>query len=270
MIVTHVPDFGKNFEGVLVKIQTHRSQTLYIASVYRPPDNKDAPLLALHEDLSKILDKDRVPYLVIGGDFNVPDANWETLSYPPSPSYSTTINDHMLDLSRDFGLTQMVNTPTREDNILDLLFCTYPGMASTPNTIPAMSDHQAVVMDINMKSVTTKRKARTVHIFKKENKEQMIKDLDQLQSTYLAACNQRTVEENWDHFKNGIMKAINDNIPTKKVYPGRDLPWITHHIKKQIKKKRILYRKAKRNRNLWQKYLEKEKEVKHQISESYL
>uniref|UniRef100_A0A224Z1Y6 Uncharacterized protein n=1 Tax=Rhipicephalus zambeziensis TaxID=60191 RepID=A0A224Z1Y6_9ACAR len=46
------------------------------------------------------------------------------------------------------GLLQYVTEPTRENSILDLLFCNSPHLVNSTSVIPGLSDHQAVVATV--------------------------------------------------------------------------------------------------------------------------
>ena len=57
----------------------------------------------------------------MGGDFNLPDISW-TSSKITGHQYSTTKNELFLNLCIELGLTQIISSPTRRKNILDLFF----------------------------------------------------------------------------------------------------------------------------------------------------
>ena len=54
-----------------------------------------------------------------------------------------------------------------------------------------------------------------------------------------------SVQENWDKFKQEINNAITKNISQTMSRSTKELPWITHDIKKQMKQRKMLYNKAK-------------------------
>ena len=74
------------------------------------------------------------------GDFNLPDIDWDSESIH-SHRYPFAVNDLMLNMSVECGFTQVVNFPTREKNILDLFFTTYPSCIQQCEPIPGISDH---------------------------------------------------------------------------------------------------------------------------------
>ena len=52
----------------------------------------------------------------------------------------------------EFNLTQVVEEPTRHNNILDLVFTSHPDLIEGTYVVPGMSDHSAVICDINFKT----------------------------------------------------------------------------------------------------------------------
>ena len=54
------------------------------------------------------------------------------------------------------------------------------------------------------------------------------------------------MEENWNTFKNALFKSMDKHIPKKTVKGKVDVPWMTDKVKRLIKKKRRLYKKARK------------------------
>ena len=86
---------------------------------------------------------------MLGGDFNLPDIDWEEGSVKSNPQYTAAINWKMIDIANDFNLTQIVSEPTRQGNILDLLFTSHQYLVDKVYIVPGMSDYDAVISDIN-------------------------------------------------------------------------------------------------------------------------
>jgi hypothetical protein len=56
--------------------------------------------------------------LIVLGDLNLPEFNWELLLHPDCQLYNSAA-----DFICNQGLTQLVSMPTRVDNILDVVLC---------------------------------------------------------------------------------------------------------------------------------------------------
>ena len=67
-------------------------------------------------------------------------------------------------------------------------------------------------------------------------------------------CN--SVDANWNSFKEVLASSISRHILKKKSKARKDLPWITHDIKKAMKHQRQLYDYAKQNntKESWSSY----------------
>jgi len=82
--------------------------------VYRPHVSDQYSLHQLNISLAKVQEHTNNPTLLLAGDFNAPDIDWQSLSVKPGSSYST-VQTNLIDITQDYGLT----------NILDL-FMTNP------------------------------------------------------------------------------------------------------------------------------------------------
>jgi endonuclease/exonuclease/phosphatase (EEP) superfamily protein YafD len=50
----------------------------YVRSFYRPTNDEPKPLEELDKALRKLTSKNSLPNIILGGDFNTPDINWNT------------------------------------------------------------------------------------------------------------------------------------------------------------------------------------------------
>ena len=113
----------------------------------------------------------------------------------------------------DYNLTQMVHEPTRLENTLDLVFTTHPDLIENTYVVPCMSDHSAVICDINFKLAPPKIPPRTVFVYKKADMESLKQDLEHSFNTLLASDPAaKTVEENWADFKTTLISTSKKHI----------------------------------------------------------
>jgi len=108
-----------NSELSVCQINLLNNSKLFVCSVYRPPSSNIHYL----DDLCKQLESIKRNYpdstLWIAGDLNLPDINWED-NLVENHAYPLVFNNTFLDFLNDNGLTQIVNSPTRGNNILDI------------------------------------------------------------------------------------------------------------------------------------------------------
>jgi hypothetical protein len=122
-----------------------------VASVYRPPNAPENSFLKMMENLQSYLD-DRLDIkhhdVYITGDFNFPNINWNSMSVERSLGSGASSSAQVLlsFMDRNF-FTQVVNTPTRNNNILDIVLTNTPRYISDVHSnITKLSDHNLVKM----------------------------------------------------------------------------------------------------------------------------
>ena len=76
-----------------------------------------------------------MPYIVVVGDFNLPNFNWD------DPNTDCLISKVMCPFIDSFFLKQIVTKPTRGSNILDLVFCHDDLIDSIDIVKTSLSDH---------------------------------------------------------------------------------------------------------------------------------
>ena len=140
-----------------------KSKNLIIASVYRPPDTKPdsfANMLKFLQTNINKLSKNSQPEILIMGDFNLPAMSWQTVDVPErrttnaSESLLTQFNDENF-------LSQCIDQPTRQKNILDLLLTNNANMVlQTDVSETPLSDHNLIKVKTtyNIKTSTVNTK----------------------------------------------------------------------------------------------------------------
>ena len=71
----------------------------------------------------------------------------------------------------EFSVTQVIEEPTRHNNILDLVFTTHLDLIEGTYVVPGMSDHSAVVCDITFKTKPPLNLPRSVYLYKRADME---------------------------------------------------------------------------------------------------
>lgn len=105
-------------ELVWTKVMHSKGDVIF-GCLYRQPSSGIEKLEQLQQSLTALFNRGpNAPNIVLGGDFNLPDIDWETLSIKKKtkPQYGHLINEKMIEIVKDFNLTQIVNKPTRGKN----------------------------------------------------------------------------------------------------------------------------------------------------------
>ena len=121
----------------------------------------------LNDSLSKI-QSNKEKHIILCGDCNCPHINWDTHSVPPSFP-DREVQEALVDLAADHHLTQIHQTPTMGDNLLDLVFATNESLIKQSSNILGISDHDMVITDSLVKPCKTRKHLRKCYNFRKVN-----------------------------------------------------------------------------------------------------
>ena len=243
LLVNEVPDATLNSENecLIAKLETTNCAPVYLASFYRPTNNNEEPLQELDRQLNLLTNNHRLPHLILAGDFNVPSIDWKNNTLGSNPQYGQRINSKMLEIADNHCLHQMVDETTRNESILDLIFTTSPDLLSKCQTVPGISDHDAVSAEYEIKACISEKEPRKVYIFNKADHKKIELDLIELQNEFYDTWRNRDVEDNWRFFKNNLLEIVNKNVPSKILKGKTDLPWLTPKIKRILRKRKLKY-----------------------------
>ena len=117
------PDFQTNCEKLWVQLNLAGSRSLLVGAYYKPHELDQKSF----EEFNKSLDlvKKSNSTLCILGDFNLPKIDWVTKT-PKPDCHNIDFYSKYLEAFDDCLPEQMVTSPTRGQNILDLFFTTNP------------------------------------------------------------------------------------------------------------------------------------------------
>ena len=124
-----------------------------IICVYRPPNCNEVS----HEQICKLFDITQQNYnsSIIIGDFNLPNFNWKEYKFPSYPKSYALLYDSIIKNS----FSQLINKPTRNNNIIDLLFTNEKQLLSNINIgdyfglYKNISDHYSVSFNVNIQTI---------------------------------------------------------------------------------------------------------------------
>ena len=126
-----VISYPDHIEALTVKVEWHNP--LILSCVYIPPN----PPLSIVQDIISYLSNLSCLFtfsnVIVVGDFNLPDINWDSLSA------STSISNLFCDFLFNNNLSQLVNEPTHiKGNILDLVLTNSDNDISNSNLSSAV------------------------------------------------------------------------------------------------------------------------------------
>ncbi len=233
-------------ELVWAKVRFAGRNPLHICSFYRVPNSES--LSQLRESLLKLYNRGHSIPDVLAGDVNLPDIDWQNGYVQSGPEHGHEVNQMMLDIANDYGLEQLVSEPTRHNRVLDLVYSSRPTLVTNVATTPGMSDHEAVVFNIDISAAKANKKARKVFIYHKGNMDGLKDDMRAFQESFLTANPYgRTVETNWCQFKQALNTIMKTHIPQRTMKHRRDVPWLTREIRRKMRERKRLYDRAKQS-----------------------
>ncbi|KAI8488562.1 hypothetical protein Bbelb_335910 [Branchiostoma belcheri] len=227
--------------------------TLASTNYYRTPSGKHSEQL---EELQKSIKHVRSltrnnpgSTIILGGDFNLGDVDWETESVPRN-SRERVPAERLISIFNDNRMSQMQREPTRFGRLLDLFVTSKPSLVKTLTTLPGIAyDHDVIVADCDIVPTYTKKAPRRIYIFSKANWGKIRELFDVFAQEFINSINKHTVEENWTTLKNKILDLVSSHIPSKTTSKRQHLPWMNAELKRKTRRKHRLYKKAKKSKN---------------------
>jgi hypothetical protein len=109
----------------------------------------------------------------------------------------------LLDITSEYGLTQIHDKPTREGNMLDLAFTNNPSLIKASGNAPGISDHDIVITDSMIKPHYCNQQPQKRYIFSKANW-----DINN-------NINSKDINYSWNQLKHCILSTVGQNVPSK-------------------------------------------------------
>ena len=151
--------FSQTAELEIVCIEcTTNSSRILVVCCYRPPNSCSEWLLSFNEFLNYV--SDLYKKIIITGDFNFPRISWSenvvTATGESERFFHNILSDHFLN--------QLIDIPTRENTVLDLIITNIPVNINNievidPNNFTMFSDHKCVLF-VYQDSVTASHKLK--------------------------------------------------------------------------------------------------------------
>jgi hypothetical protein len=124
-----------------------RKLNLVVITIYRPPQCDNVEFNPVLDMVGQKLDElgAPMPTIIMNGDFNMPNVTWpQGLIYGGAETVRSQAR-HLIEFSEKYMLDQLILQPTRQHNILDLLFCNSDSVINYEVRDTAVSDHRLVM-----------------------------------------------------------------------------------------------------------------------------
>ena len=218
---------------------------LCVCCYYRPPSHSVSVIDDLYFVLQS-LDPARFSFFLLIGDFNVDFYN-----------QSNFLFSHISDIMNCLSLTQVVPSythlsPDGKKTLIDLAMVSDKNCLRYCTTVSPLStsDHLGVSLAIQWKTMSCRQnvsKPRRVWLYDSAdfaNACKMLQDVD------WNAVFTSDVDESAENWTNTFLSIMEKCIPTATLKKRRLLPWLNNNIRKHMRKRNIMFRKAKRTNNI--------------------
>ena len=235
------------FELICVKVRINRSRSIIIAAFYRPP-NEVSPEHAqgVIDELTRLRQEYGKCEFWVGGDFNLPDIDWPALA-TTSNQYPAAMSNIYLSLPGQCGVEQLVEAPTRGNNILDLFFTSNPSLVSKCKPIPGIGDHDAVLVDTLAKPQRSKPVRRKIYLWDKADLANLKQEALNITST-LQTILPQGIDALWESFRDQLLTILDNNVPHKNTRSRATNPWMNTKTRRLARQKNRAFKRAKASR----------------------
>ena len=231
-------------EMVFAKISNKKIGNILIGCCYRPPSSDINYANSMSSSIRSLLNKCPTATAWIGGDFNLPDIQWKE-NQITSHQNTKSINEAFMNTFQDLSVKQLVDFPTRKENILDLFLTNRPSLVNRLEPMPGISDHDTMIyVNTNVKPYRQPPVKRNILLWKKadiDNIRSMADTLsDRITSQYTTHTPVNTI---WQELKSGVENVLK-TIPSKMTSSRFQPPWVNRTIKRNARRKQRAHRKA--------------------------
>lgn len=221
-----------------------------LCACYRSPSAPSTFWDELHDILNFLVSEFPQSPLFLLGDFNFPKIRWTSLSTFVVGT-SAKIQS-FLNLCLNFNLTQLVSGPTRAGttsyNTLDLILVTEPNLIHSLTCFPGLSDHCFLHFFVTGPVRCEKNNAKFIRDYASGDYTAINNELAVFIDDCIPEYFSRTVEENWNLFKNKATSLVAKYVPLRRLSGNKRCPWFSTTLKRLPNKKKRLFRLAKRSR----------------------
>ena len=235
-------------EILWVHILSGNNITIKLAVIYKPDKNL-APIEELTTHIQELnLEKKPSQFIIITGDTNLPQINWNNLDCNSKKEETQKI----IQLT-ELGLTQLVHEPTRttehSSTTLDVILTNQPHKFHDLHTEDGIGDHRIILAEIEIHHNLLTKPPRKVFLYHKANVDLLKSEINKSLLEFEKLCtNSDNLDQIYDKFVTVINNASTLSIPSKVIKQSSDPPWYNKNIRYLKKQTRILHAKFKKTR----------------------
>ena len=230
-------------DSAWVVITTREGTKRLYGCIYRSPNSDYSNNLKLIENIRWA--KNQYVEIILVGDFNLPNINWDTLTCDEA------YGESFLEILDDCGYEQLIDECTRyrhgqNPSLLDLIICSHPDALENVKVAEAFgkSDHCRIQFDVK-NSCEPSSEGTYKYNFHKMNEDIFVEEMNRIDWFDIFSDN---IEEGYTKFIDITSKAIKKSTPLMNNYMNNVAPWSNRIISKLAKKKREKWDRYKYSR----------------------
>ncbi|XP_073519598.1 uncharacterized protein [Phyllobates terribilis] len=227
---------NEEVESLWVEIHGAKNNNKIIIGVcYKPPNIAEATESLLMRQIDEVAKNNEV---LIMGDFNYPDIDWET------ESCRSQKGNRFLSIIKDNYLSQLVQEPTRGTALLDLILTNRPDRITEVQVGGHLgnSDHNIIQFHMCFSRVPSKGVTKTLN-FRRAKFDQLRDALHLID--WDSIFSNRSTDRKWEIFKTVLHSHCRRYIPygNKRTRNRRKPMWLNKEFKRAMKNKKRAFGK---------------------------
>ena len=153
----------------------------------------------------------------------MPNIHWD-LNSVVSNAYPLKLCNMLLDTFSTFGFTQLVDSPTRGNNILDLFVTNRSRLIQEDKVSPGISDHELTGIESSLIATLTESQPRMVYLWHQANWQALSEKLSHFSNNFVSNYSAVTpIQDLWNAFKQECHSCL-ELIPQRKLSNLQDIP----------------------------------------------
>ena len=166
------------------QIELKGRSSILLGTVYKPKHNHAVTIDNLQNVFTKINHKMPNNNIIVCGEFNQPIVDWNNLCRIPSTWACSKTAIKLINVTVENGLYQVVDKPTRGDNILDLVLTNNTNVIRKIEVEPGLGDYEMVCVELDLKLKRKKANKRKVFIRQKADERGIKEDILHFQQKF--------------------------------------------------------------------------------------
>ena len=230
-------------EIVAVTLTFKSGKKMVICTCYRVGTLGDTNYKEINSYLQKIRARSGLTNLIVVGDFNFPEVDWE------SNHSRNSIDQNFLDMFSNLGFAQLIDKPTHiAGNILDLVLTDNISAVGNVKVNSGWnickSNHYPITFDIKLRADRKKFPKHEIYNFKRANWDKINDKL--LEVNWEHILGNDNIESSWNKFKSVFFSIIDKHIPKIKISSANQPPWFDSETFQLCREKELYHARSKR------------------------